>query len=107
MHGCSNPVGEGGSQRQPSREIDKIDKSDGSPRRVGRDAVRDLPFSQGRSFSTLDEYLAFLEQRGRYDVPWYREVRPGLYEVVARRGPGAAPLFFTREELERRFGFAR
>ena len=69
--------------------------------------VPDLPFSQGRSFASLDEYLAFLRERGRYDVPWYREIRPGVYELVSRRGPGAEPRHFTRDELERRFGFAR
>jgi len=67
--------------------------------------VEGLPFSQGRSFSSLDSYLAFLKERGAYDVPWYREVRPGIYELVSRRGPGAEPRTFTREELARKFGF--
>jgi hypothetical protein len=67
--------------------------------------IADLPFSQGRSFASLDEYLAFLEMRGPYDVPWYREVRPGLYELVSRRGPGAEPKIYTRDELARKFGF--
>ena len=70
-------------------------------------AVSDLPFAQGRSFTSLDEYLAFLRERGAYDVPWYREIKPGVYELGSRRGPGAQPQIFTREELERRFGFAR
>lgn len=68
-------------------------------------AVEGLPFSQGRSFTSLDEYLAFRRSRGAYDVPWYREIRPGVYELVARLGPGAQPQTFTREELERKFGF--
>ena len=70
-------------------------------------AVSDLPFSQGRSFTSLDEYLAFLRKRGAYDVPWYREIRPGVYELVSRRGPGAQPQIFTRDELEKKFGFER
>ena len=70
-------------------------------------AVSGLPFSQGRSFTSLDDYLAFLKTRGAYDVPWYREVRPGIYELVSRRGPGAQPQRFTREELARKFGFVR
>ena len=68
-------------------------------------SVEGLPFSQGRSFSSLDEYLAFLRKRGAYDVPWYREIRPGVYELVTRRAPGSQAQIFTREELERRFGF--
>lgn len=70
-------------------------------------AVSGLPFSQGRAFASLDDYLAFLHKRGAYDVPWYREVRPGIYELVSRRGPGARPQIFTREELARKFGFPR
>ena len=71
----------------------------------GQRAVADLPFSQGRSFASLDEYLEFRKKRGAYDVPWYREIRPGLYELVSRRGPGAQPKIYTRAELARMFGF--
>ena len=71
----------------------------------GQPALANLPFSQGRSFASLDEYLAFLETRGAYDVPWYREIRPGVYELVSRRGPGAEPKIYTRDELARKFGF--
>ena len=69
--------------------------------------IPSLPHAAGRTFATLDDYLAFLRERGAYDVPWYREVRPGIYELVTRRAPGKAALTFTREELARRFGFAR
>jgi hypothetical protein len=68
--------------------------------------VAGLPFSQGRTFTSLDEYLAFLEKRGAVDVPWYREIRPGVYELVSRRRPGTEPQIFTRAELARKFGFA-
>lgn len=67
----------------------------------------ELPFAQGRSFETLDSYLAFLRERGATGVPFYQEVRPGVYELISRRGPNAEPLFYTREELEEQFGFAR
>ena len=77
------------------------------PDRAQGPVVAGLPFSQGRSFTSLDEYLAFLRERGAYDVPWYREVEPGVYELVTRRAPGRQPQTFTREELERRFGFTR
>ena len=69
--------------------------------------VSGLPFSQGRSFTSLDEYLAFLETRGAYDLPWYRKVRPGVYELVTRRPPGTPPQLFTRAELAQKFGFPR
>jgi hypothetical protein len=67
--------------------------------------VSGLPFSQGRSFSTLDEYLAFRAERGTYDLPWYREIRPGVYELVTRRMPGKPAETFTREQLKEKFGF--
>jgi len=66
-----------------------------------------LPFAQGRTFATLDAYLAFLERRGAMDIPWYRETRPGVYELVGRRTPGAPPKIFTRKQLMERFGFTR
>ena len=73
--------------------------------RSQRPAVAELPFAQGRSFTSLDDYLAFLKARGAYDVPWYREVRPSVYELVARRRPGTPPQLFTREQLAQKFGF--
>ncbi len=66
-----------------------------------------LPFAQGRSFVSLDDYLAFLEKRGSQDVPWYRKVGPDTYELVARRGPRAERVVVTRQELMDRFGFTR
>lgn len=68
---------------------------------------RELPFAQGQRFATLDAYLAHLERRGAHDVPWYREVSASVYELVARRGPGAARETVTRAELARRYGFDR
>jgi hypothetical protein len=66
-----------------------------------------LPHAQGRSFASLDEYLAFLEERGSQDVPWYRKIGPDTYELVARRGPRAPRVVVTRRELMDRFGFVR
>ncbi|MBA2771600.1 MAG: hypothetical protein H0U34_06240 [Sphingomonas sp.] len=71
----------------------------------GRGAIANLPFSQGRSFASLDEYLEFRKSRGAYDVPWYRKTKLGMYELVSRRGPGAEPQIYSREELARKFGF--
>ena len=69
-------------------------------------AVANLPFSHGKSFRTLDEYLAHLERNaGPIDQPWWREIRPGVYEHV-KRMPGAPRETATRAELMRRFGFS-
>jgi hypothetical protein len=64
-----------------------------------------LPFSQGRDFATLDAYLAHLERRGATGVPWYREVAPGVYELVSGRGRRPEAARVTRAELMQRFGF--
>lgn len=72
------------------------------------------PGAGGRTFATLDDYLAYLrDYAAPMDRPWYREVRPGVYRIETgnlRTGerPGAAPeRLFTREDLERRFGFRK
>jgi len=78
------------------------------PRSGDRDGVRDLPSSFGRSFATLDEYLEHLQRyAGPVDQPWYRQIRPGLYEYVTTIRPAPEPQTFTREELMRKYGFAR
>lgn len=67
--------------------------------------VAGLPFSHGKSFRTLDEYLAHLERHAApIDQPWWREIRPGVYEHV-KRLPGAPREEATREQLMKRFGF--
>jgi len=68
--------------------------------------VANLPYARGRTFRSLDEYLACLEQQGAIDLPWWRQVSPGVYEWV-RRMPGARPERATRAELMRRYGFTR
>ncbi|MEQ1618127.1 MAG: hypothetical protein ABL883_07265 [Terricaulis sp.] len=70
------------------------------------ECVEGLPFARGAVFCSLDEYLAHLEVQGAIDLPWWREVRPGLYERVVRM-PEAQREVATREELMRRFGFRR
>lgn len=68
--------------------------------------VANLPFARGKSFTTLDGYLAHLETLGAIDLPWWREIEPGVYEhVIAMRG--AKREVATREQLMQRFGFAR
>lgn len=65
-------------------------------------------------FRSLDEYLAFLERtQGPVDGPWYREIRPGVYELVTGNlrvlgaDPNAQKRTFTRQELMQQFGFTR
>ncbi len=69
--------------------------------------VAKLPYARGQTFDTLDEYLAHLERQGAIDLPWWRQVEPGVYERVAGRMPGRQPERATRAELMRRFGFTR
>lgn len=70
------------------------------------DGVANLPYARGKTFRTLDEYLAHLEAQGALDLPWWREIRPGVYERVTSMRP-ATPEVATRAELMRRFGFTR
>jgi hypothetical protein len=75
---------------------------------TGTEPVENLPHANGRSFATLDAYLAHLRDHAApIDKPWYREVRPGVYRrETGNLRNGAIPREFTRAELERRFGFA-
>jgi len=70
------------------------------------EAVANLPYARGKTFRTLDEYLAHLEAQGAVDLPWWREIRPGVYERVTSM-PEARREVATRAELMRRFGFTR
>jgi len=70
--------------------------------------ARQLPDSFGRNFTTLDEYLEHLRRYAApIDKPWYREVRPGVYERVTTRVPRRAAETYTRAQLMARFGFTR
>lgn len=68
--------------------------------------VARLPFARGRTFCSLDAYLAHLERQGAIDLPWWRQVRPGVYEHV-KRITGADREVATRAQLMKRFGFTR
>ena len=73
----------------------------------GGGEVANLPYARGRTFRTLDEYLAHLEQQGAIDLPYWRQVGPGVYEWVTTRVPPGPPQRATRAELMRRYGFTR
>jgi hypothetical protein len=66
---------------------------------------RALPHARGRSFATLDEYLAFRRAQGAIDLPWYKEVAPDVFELQTTMRPAPAPRRYTRAELARMFGF--
>jgi hypothetical protein len=69
--------------------------------------IANLPFAMGRRFRTLDEYLTHLRCRAApIDLPWWREVQPGVYEHV-KTMPGAKRETATRADLMRRFGFSK
>lgn len=68
--------------------------------------VANLPYAHGKVFHSLDDYLAHLEKLGQIDLPWWRQIRPGVYEQVTTM-TGAVPEVATREELMRRYGFTR
>ena len=70
----------------------------------------DVPIS--KRFRTLDDYLAHLEQtQGSVDGPWYKEISPGVFELQTGNlhldVPGGEKWRFTRDELEKKFGFSR
>jgi hypothetical protein len=73
-------------------------------RTVENGCVANLPFARGAVFCCLDEYLAHLQQQGAIDLPWWREIEPGVYEHVTRR-TAAQREVATRAELMQRFGF--
>lgn len=70
-------------------------------------APTDLPHAEGKSFATLDAYLAHLEKLGEIGIAWYERLPDGRYQLIRRRPPGTAPEIFTRQELLERFGFAQ
>jgi hypothetical protein len=69
--------------------------------------VADLPYSFGRKFETLDAYLNHLEcNAGPIDLPWWKEVRPGVFQEMTSV-PEARAAIATRAELMTRYGFDR
>ena len=69
------------------------------------EGVADLPYSHGKIFATLDDYLAHLQGLSALDLPYWMQVQPGVYQQVIRM-PGAVPETATREELMKKYCFA-
>ena len=75
---------------------------------MAQNNVAALPYTMGKQFSDLDSYLAHLKVMSTMDVPYYREVSPGRYKLESGRGTqNMAPVYATRQELMRKFGFSR
>jgi hypothetical protein len=72
--------------------------------RTTQAGVANLPFARGAEFQCLNDYLAHLQRQGAIDLPWWREIAPGVYEHVVRM-PGRERETATRAELMQRFGF--
>jgi hypothetical protein len=71
-------------------------------------SISGLPYAEGRTFATLDDYLAHLKERSTIGVPHYVEVAPGVFVRQGQVAPrGEKPARMTREELRRQFGFDR
>ena len=98
-------VGEAKAGQQSATTTDRLATSN-----AGNDVTNEqVPINQ--RFRSLDDYLAHLERtQGPVDGPWYKEVRPGIYELQTGNlhldGPGGEKRSFTREELKRKFGFS-
>lgn len=108
LAGCTAPQPQSGNDaaawQAAGTKEDPVDSSQGAATPAGG-AVAGLPFSHGKSFRTLDEYLDHLKRYAApIDQPWWREIRPGVYEHV-KRMPGAPRETATRAELMQRFGF--
>lgn len=83
--------------------------------RMGENPVNDANLPVNKRFRTLDEYLTYLERtQGPVDGPWYKEVSPGMYQLQTGGnlhldvpGGAAEKQLFTRQELEKKFGFSK
>ena len=76
-------------------------------------SVTDTNIPISKRFGTLDEYLAFLEKtQGPVDGPWYKQVSPDVFELQTAGNlhldvPSKEKRTFTRQELEKKFGFSK
>ena len=93
---------------QSTRPNEGLPMPDDAAAPAGRDARTGLPMARGRTFETLDEYLAYLRSRSTIDAGWYKEVSPGVYRLMTMAPPGQGEdRLYTREELMAKFGFSQ
>lgn len=80
---------------------------------TGEELVAGNQSTISQRFRNLDEYLLWLEQHeAPLDGGWYKEIRTGVYEWQTGGNlhldvPETGKRVFTREELERKFGFKK
>ena len=75
--------------------------------RSRRQRGREPAFAMGKAFPTLEAYLAHLECfAAPIDKPWWREIRPGVYEHMTSV-TNARREVATRAELLNWFGFSK
>lgn len=75
-------------------------------------AVSDTDPTISQRFRTLDDYLSHLELiEGPVGGPWYKMIGPDQYELQTGNlkldVPADQKRVFTRQELEKKFGFAK
>jgi len=77
-------------------------------------AVSDTETPISKRFGSLDEYLNHLEMtQGPVDGPWYKKVGADTYELqtgnlkLDRPDGREEKRLFTRQELEKKFGFSK
>ena len=75
--------------------------------RITPEGVAGLPASDGKTFATLDDYLAHLEVKGHTDRPFWERMKDGRYRWNTGRGMQfREPKYATREELLKQYGFS-
>ena len=93
----------------PEAQVHRVNADQQVPATSAENRVKATQVPLNQRFATLDEYLAFLERtQAPVDGPWYREIRPGVYELQTgnlKLDVGDPKRVFTREELEQKFGF--
>ena len=101
----------GGAKTGRQTALEKASHQPASANNSGKKMTNEQePINQ--RFASLDEYLAHLQRtQGPVDGPWYRQIRPGIYELQTGNlhlaVPGEEKQSFTREELAEKFGFSK
>ena len=78
------------------------------PAATNAQGIANLPWAMGRRFATLNAYLTHLECLAQpVDLPWWKEIRPGVYRHMTTATIAPPNEVATRAELMERFGFSR
>lgn len=83
-----------------------IGSPDATPSKRNDVTNEQLPINQ--RFRDLDHYLKYLQIESHNDGKWYKQIRPGVYEVQTGNLHiinDKQQRIFTREELSKKFGF--